>query len=87
MKGLRPHLKQTQRLATMAKSSMNFISYNSTGLNTIKSDWIRDLMKTCKASCFQLQEHFKSTKSLDKYFKDQFPSYESYVIPGHREIN
>ena len=87
MKGLRPHLKQTQGLASMAKTSMNSISYNSTGLDTIKSDWIRDLMKTCNASFFQLQKHFQSIKSLDKYFENQFPSCESFVIPGHRDFN
>ena len=44
-------------------------------------------MKTCDVSFLQLQEHFKSTKSLEKYFKDEFPLSDSFVIPGHREIN
>ena len=38
-----------------------------------------------KASFVQIQEHFKSTKSTEKFFDDQFPDYNSYVIPGHRE--
>ena len=32
-----------------------------------------------------VQEHFRKSKTIDKYFKDQFPSYNSYVIPGFRE--
>ena len=40
---------------------------------------------TCKVDYFQLQEHFKTTKSLDNFFKREFPSNDSFVIPGHRE--
>ena len=69
----------------MARSTVNFMSYNSTGLNTIKSDWIRDLIKTCDIQLFQLQEHFKKTKTLEKFFKDEFPLCDSYVIPAYRE--
>ena len=32
----------------------------------------------------QVQEHFK-TQSIDKYFTDQFPTHNAYVIPGHRD--
>ena len=34
---------------------------------------------------YQLQEHFKTNKFVDKFFKDQFPEHSSYVIPGFRE--
>ena len=61
------------------------MSYNSTGLDTIKTGWIRDLMKTCKIDYFQLQEHFKITKSLDSFFRREFSNYDSFVIPGFRE--
>ena len=42
-------------------------------------------MKTCEASFLQLQEHFKATKSVEKYFKKEFHGNDSYVIPAHRE--
>ena len=61
------------------------MSYNSTGLDNIKSSWIRDLMKTCKIDYFQLQEHFKTTKSLDTFFRREFSTHDSFVIPGYRE--
>ena len=69
----------------MARSIVNFMSYNSTGMNTIKTDWIRDLIKTCDIQFFQLQEHFKKIKTLEAYFKNEFPLCDSFVIPAHRE--
>ena len=63
----------------------NFMSYNSTGLDHVKTDWIRNLINTCKIDFFQLQEHFKISKSLDRFFKKEFPDNDSFVIPGHRE--
>jgi hypothetical protein len=68
----------------MATPTANFLSYNSTGINSIKTTWIRDLCKMTKTDFFSLQEHFKSTKNADKYFKDQFPEYHPYVIPATR---
>ena len=71
----------------MVKPSINFMSYNSTGLDTIKTNWIRDLIETCDISFLQIQEHFKATKSVNKYFKIQFPQSDSFVIPAYRETN
>ena len=71
----------------MVKPSINFMSYNSTGLDTIKTNWIRDLIETCAISFLQIQEHFKATKSVNKYFKIQFPQSDSFVIPAYRETN
>ena len=61
------------------------MSYNSTGLDCLKTCWIRDLIKTCKTDFFQLQEHFKTTKSLDNFFRREFPSFDSFMTPGYRE--
>ena len=69
----------------MVSSTLNFMSYNSTGLDTVKIDWIQDLIKTCDIDFFQVQEHFKATKSCGKYFNRQFSNSDSYVIPGYRE--
>ena len=64
---------------------VSFMSYNSTGLDSIKSDWIRSLYKVSKCDFISIQEHFKKNKTIDKFFKDQFPENASYVIPGHRD--
>ena len=69
----------------MSSSIINFLSYNSTGLDSVKINWIKDLIKTLDVDIFQLQEHFKSTKSVETCFKKQFDNCDSYVIPAYRE--
>ena len=69
----------------MARSTLNFLSYNSTGLDTVKVNWINDLIKTCDVDYLQIQEHFKATKSVETLFKKQFSTCDSFVIPGYRE--
>ena len=69
----------------MDNTIVNFMSYNSTGLDSVKTDWIRDIMLTCKIDFFQLQEHFKTIKTLDSYFRKEFPTTDSYAMPGIRE--
>ena len=62
------------------------MSYNSTGLDRNKIDWIQDLSKTCEIDLLQLQEHFKATKSIETFFKKRFENnFDSYVIPAYRE--
>ena len=68
----------------MVIPSVNFMSYNSTGLDSIKSDFIRNLYNVTSSSFVSIQEHFKKTKSIDTFFKDNFPEHTSYVIPGFR---
>ena len=51
----------------------------------MKTNWIRDLIKTCKIDFFQIQEHFKRTKTIESYFKKEFPTSDSFVVPAYRE--
>ena len=53
-------------------------------MNSIKTNWISDLCKLTNTDFFSIQEHFRSTKNVDKFFRDQFPDYFSYVIPAYR---
>ena len=69
----------------MADPNVTFLSYNSTGMNTLKSRWLRDLIKLTGASFVQIQEHFKCSKNIDKFFVDQFPEHSAYIVPAHRE--
>ena len=62
-----------------------FLSYNSTGLSGQKCDWLNSLCDTVKVTYVAVQEHFRKSKTIDKFFKDQFKNYNSYVIPGYRE--
>ena len=64
--------------------TVNFIGYNSTGIDKHKCAWIRDLCSLTEASFISIQEHFKIAKTTDKYFSEEFSEFYSYVIPGHR---
>ena len=61
--------------AMPAGNSVKFISYNSTGMNSVKTNWIRDLIEVCGAHFMGIQEHFKEIRSLNNFFKKQFPKY------------
>ena len=63
---------------------MTFMSYNSTGIDTIKCQWMRDIASEYEVSYCALQEHFKTLKSTDQWFKKQFRNYSTYVVPAHR---
>ena len=69
----------------MVIPTANFMSFNSTGMNSVKADWIRNLYRISNCDFISIQEHFKKNKTIDKFFKDKFPEHSSYVIPGFRE--
>ena len=66
------------------QNTLNFISYNSTGIDTFKTKWLRDLANLTGTSFINIQEHFRKSKTLSKFFTDEFPSFHSYIIPGFR---
>ena len=61
-----------------------FMSYNSTGIHSVKCKWICDVCDDYNVDYLCIQEHFKKTKTIDKYFRENFRDYNSYLIPGHR---
>ena len=67
-------------------STFNLLSYNSTGMDTDKINFINDVAETFEIDLLQLQEHFKATKSVEKYFKKHFKQYETYVKPAVRPV-
>ena len=69
---------------TLMNETCTFLSYNSTGLNTMKTMWIRDLIALTNADFVSVQEHFKKRKSIEKFFSDEFPNSHSFIVPGHR---
>ena len=65
--------------------SATFMSYNSTGIdNPVKCRWINNICDEYDVDFLNIQEHFKSSKTTDKYFRDKFPEYYSVIVPGHR---
>ena len=65
----------------MAISTVNFLSYNSTGIAAAKCKFLQDVCDTHSVSYLSIQEHFKWSKTTSKYFVDKF---NSYVIPAFR---
>ena len=66
---------------------INFLSFNSTGLDSIRADYIRNLYNVTNSTFVSIQEHFKKTKTIDKFFSYKFPEHNCYVIPGVRDEN
>ena len=63
--------------------SATFMSYNSTGIdNPVKCRWINN--DEYDVDFLNIQEHFKSSKTTDKYFRDKFPVCYSVLVPGRR---
>ena len=67
-----------------AANMVTFMSYNSTGMSTVKCQWINEICEENDVDYLAIQEHFKCTKSTDKFFRENYRDYNSYVIPGHR---
>ena len=87
MVGLKAPSKDTLEVSSSKPMDnlSTFLSYNSTGLNSVKTKWIRDIVKVTNSDFIAIQEHFKKSKTLDKYFVEQFSDHSSFVVPGYRE--
>ena len=64
--------------------SVTFMSYNSTGMNSVKANWTNEMCRDLEADYCAIQEHFKNTKSTQKFFCEKFRDYYPYVIPASR---
>ena len=42
-------------------------------------------MEVSKADFISIQEHFIKSKTIEKYFSQEFQNHSSYIIPGYRE--
>ena len=67
-------------------SHVTFMSWNSTGFNTVKSNWLKNICNEYDVNFCSVQEHFKTSKRSDKFFRDNFKNFNSYVIPGQRPL-
>ena len=60
------------------------MSYNMNGAETIKCQWIQDIASEHGVHFCALQEHFKTVKSTEQWFRKQFSFYHTHVIPAYR---
>ena len=64
--------------------SVTFMSSNSTGISSVKCNFICDICDELDVDYLAVQEHFKNTRTTDKYFRDKFREYNSFVVPAYR---
>ena len=69
----------------MDNQTINILSYNSTGLDQVKIDYIKELLDILNIDLLGLQEHFKAIKSVDQFFKKHFKSHETFVKAAIRD--
>ena len=65
---------------------VTFMSWNSTGFNTVKSEWLNNIMNEKNVKFCSIQEHFKTAQNSDKFFKTNFRNFCSYVVPAVRPV-
>ena len=66
-------------------AAVTFMSFNPTGLDSsAKCRFINTICEEYKVDFLSIQEHFKFTVTTDKFFKNKFGDYYSYVVPAHR---
>ena len=65
-------------------SPVTFMSYNMTGADTVKCQWVRDVGAEHNVNFCALQEHFKTVKTTDQWFRKQFHDYSAFVTPAYR---
>ena len=67
------------------ETSVTFMSYNPTGLDSVaKCRFSNDICSEYDVDFLAIQEHFKSTRTTDQYFKKKFPEHFSYVVAAQR---
>lgn len=57
---------------------ISFLSYKTT-LDTVKTKWISDLANLTNISFINIQEHFCKSKTIGKFFSEEFPMFNSYM--------
>ena len=66
------------------KKPVTFLSYNSTGTNRIKCQWIQDLLENKDVDFCSIQEHFKTTKNTQQWFRQHFREFHCYATLAYR---
>ena len=46
---------------------VTFVSYNSTGLKNIKTNWVNEVCEEEQIDYFSIQEHFKNNKNTERF--------------------
>ena len=60
------------------------MSYNMTCADTVKCNWIRDITEEFDVNFCAPQEHFKTVRTTEQWFRQKFCDYYTYTIPAYR---
>ena len=55
-----------------------------TGADATKCQWVREIAAEQETNYIALQEHFKTVKSTEQWFRNQYTGYHTYVVPAYR---
>ena len=66
------------------KSEISFLTYNMTGSDAFKCKFVQEICDEYDINFCCLQEHFKTAKNTEQWFKREFSKFHSNVIPAYR---
>ena len=66
------------------QSEVSFMTYNMTGADAYKCKFVRDICSEFDIQFCCLQEHFKTAKNTEQWFKMEFRDSHSKITPAHR---
>ena len=62
--------------------SQNFMIYNMTGADSYKCQFVNEICYENDVNFCGLQEHFKTVKTTDSWFKKEFQDFHTRVFPA-----
>ena len=65
---------------------LQIISYNPTGFNSQKANFINFLINSMNIDIFVVQEHMHLRQNVYK-IQNEFPNFESFIIPAYKSNN
>ena len=66
-------------------ATVTFMSYNPTGIDsTAKCKFINDIVEENNVDFISIQEHFKSIKTTEQFFRKKFLEYFAFVLAAQR---
>ena len=78
------HGEPCDRDTAVTSDTVTFMSYNATGADTIRCEFIKDIQKEYSVNYCAIQEHFKTVKNTVQWFREKFSESHSYTIPAYR---
>ena len=66
------------------KTELSFMIYNMTGADSYKCHFVKDICYKYDINFCGLQEHFKTIKTTESWFRQEFKEFHTHVLPAYR---